>query len=396
MHGRLLEDALSQIRAWGEAREWRGYDPYDGLATPAASVLSLGRPLGRRLLTQAVKLSPLNLRPLLGISPVWNAKALALVASGYARLFAAGDAEAGTAARRWLAWLVENAETAGGTLAWGYSFDVQTRFFRYPRGTPNTIATSFAGQALLDGYELLGDERWTGPARAAAFYLRDTMLVRGRRGPHFRYLSGSDELVHNANLLAAAVLARAARLLGDDTLAAPAAEALATTLAAQRSDGSWAYAETSAGDWVDNFHTAYVLESLAECEAIGPGVRPRLELGLDYWEERLFLADGTPKYHSDRTLPLDAHCYAQAVETWLSVVGWRRGALERAERTARLLVERMLDPSGFVHFQRRRFWTIKVPFVRWTTAPTFRALARLVLMRRVLGGGREEAHARLA
>ena len=394
---RTLEDSLSRIRAWGEARDWRGYDPYDGLASPAAAVLSLGTPLGRRLLTQAVKLSPVNLRPVLGIRPAWNAKALALVASGYTRLFAAGEAQAAAAADRWLDWLAEDGEHGGDGLAWGYHFDVQTRFFRYPRGTPNTIATSFAAQALLDGYELLEDERWGEPARRAAVYLREIMLVRGR-GSYFRYLPGSDELVHNANLLAAAVLARAARLLDEDALAGPAAEAVATTLTAQRSDGSWPYAETPAGGWVDNFHTAYVLESLAECEAIVPEARPRLELGLDYWEDKLFRADGTPKYSPDRALPLDAHCFASAIETWLAVSGWRDGALARAERTAQLLVERMLDPSGFVHFQRRRLWTIKVPFVRWTTAPAFRALARLVHAQRSRehAGVRGDAHARLA
>jgi hypothetical protein len=58
-----LEEAIERIRAWGEAREWRGYDPYDALNSPLAPYLTFGRPLARRLLTQAVKLSPLNLRP---------------------------------------------------------------------------------------------------------------------------------------------------------------------------------------------------------------------------------------------------------------------------------------------------------------------------------------------
>ena len=84
-----IGEATASIRAWGEARDWRGFDPYDALNSPAAGLLALGPPLGRRLFTQAVKLSPLNLRPALGIRPAWNAKALGLVASGYARLWAA-------------------------------------------------------------------------------------------------------------------------------------------------------------------------------------------------------------------------------------------------------------------------------------------------------------------
>jgi hypothetical protein len=115
------------------------------------------------------------------------------------------------------------------------------------------------------------------------------------------------------------------------------------------------------------------------CEPVEPDIRPRLEAGLMYWERELFLTDGTPKYYSNRVLPLDAHNYAQAIETWLSVASWKHGALTAAEHCAELLIERMLTPAGYIAFQQRRFWTSKIPYVRWTTAPTFRALAGLRL-----------------
>ena len=77
-----LEQALTRVRAWGEAREWAGYDPYDALNSPLSDVLSLRTALGRRFLTQAVKLSPINLRPPLLIRPRgtrWRLRQLRLV-----------------------------------------------------------------------------------------------------------------------------------------------------------------------------------------------------------------------------------------------------------------------------------------------------------------------------
>lgn len=396
-----IREAVARIRAWGEAREWRGYDPYDALNSPAAALLSLGTPLGRRLLTQAVKLSPLNLRPLLRIQPSWNAKALGLIASAYARLWVAErDESAREQSQRWLDWLVTHHGGDGAGMAWGYHFDVQTRFFAYARGTPNTIATSFVAQALLNGCELLGEERFRAPARAATDYLTTRMLVDSPRGPYFRYLPREDELVHNANLLACGVLARAAQVLGDDVLLEPAARALETSLCAQRADGSWPYSDAPGRQWIDNFHTGYVLESLAKWDGLLPEAHERLGRGLDYWERSLFLADGTPKYFPDRLLPLDAHSYAQAIETWLAVSHWRPHALRHAVRTARLLIERMLDASGYVYFQRRKLWTSKVPLVRWTTAPSFCALAGLLLKLERRGAGptetcEEHAYSRL-
>jgi hypothetical protein len=365
-----VEGAVSRIRSWGEARDWQGYDPYDALNSPVAGALSLGTALGRRLVTQAVKLSPVNLRPLLGIRPGWNAKALGLVASGYVRLWAAtGDPTARDAAERWLGWLEQHhsGETSGP--AWGYHFDVQTRFFFYPRGTPNTIAMSFVAHAFMDGYEFLGDERWRDRAADAAHFLESTLYAPGG---WFRYLPGSDDLIHNANLLACAVLARTGSGSSERV-----EQALETSLRAQRDDGAWPYADGPVGGWVDNFHTAYVLEALARCRVAFPAVEEPLLRGAAFWERELFLPDGRPKNDTGHVYPIDAHCYASAIDAWLAI-----GRPANARRTALLLVERMLAPAGYVWFQERRFWTNRVPFVRWTTAPSFRALAALMLEER--------------
>lgn len=367
-----LVGAVERIRAWGEARAWKGYDPYDGLNSPLARLVPGVLP--RRILTQAVKLSPLNLRPALGIRPAYNQKAIGLVASAYARLGEAGEAA------RWLDWLCAN-RADGGAWAWAYNFPVQTRVFAYPPNSPNTIATSFVAHAFLDAAELLGPEaaaRWEEPIRGACAFLAGEMLVEQPGAPggpraFFRYIPGDDQLIHNANTLASAVLRRAATLYGDEQLAALAQTALAPTLAALRDDGTWPYAEGSHG-WVDNFHTGYVLVSLAPFARAGDAAAAdALRRGLAAWERDLFLPDGTPKYFPDALYPIDGHCYAQAVETWTVA-----GDLAAARREAELMVERMLDPSGYLWFQQRGRVTSKVPFVRWTTAPALQALAGLL------------------
>jgi hypothetical protein len=294
-----------------------------------------------------------------------------------------GDETARREAGRWLDWLLEHHRGGEAGTAWGYNFDVQTRFFAYESETPNMIATSFAAHALLDGVSLLESERWAEGVRSTVRWLEERALVDDESGAYFRYLPERGGLIHNANLLACGVLARAAMVLEDTVLLEPAAAPLAASLEAQRADGAWPYSEGPAGRWVDNFHTGYVLESLAHCAAAGMAVGDAVDRGFDYWERELFLADGTPKYTPAQLYPIDAHCYATAIDAWVAGSHLRKGALSHAERTARLLVERMLDRRGFVRFQKRRLWTNAVPFVRWTTAPSFKALAGLLLARRV-------------
>lgn len=372
-----IDGAVDAIRHWGEACAWAGWDPYDGLASPLAPVVSLGTPLGRRLLTQAVKTSPVNLRPLLRIPKARNPKGVALAASGYARLAAArSDPTARDAALDLVDWLGTAAiRTPAGT-GWGYHFDVQTRFFRYASTEPNVVATAFVAGALLDVLELLDDDRPEPFLRDAVRLLTAGLKIDGER-PYFAYVNGERALVHNANVLACATLVRSAAALDEPELADLAAEPLRTTVLAQRADGSWPYAAGDRGSWVDNFHTGYVLEALACAEAAFPDlVAEPLRRGLAFWERALFTAAGRPRATTERDLPVDAHCYAQAIETWLAV-----GRIPPAERLAALLVSEMLAPDGHLFFERRALWTNRVPFVRWSTAPGFRALARLLLAR---------------
>jgi hypothetical protein len=252
---------------------------------------------------------------------------------------------------------------------------VQTRVFGYPRNAPNVIATSFIAQALLDACELGVDDRSELISETVAF-----LLARLRHDGYFTYLEGETELVHNANALACAVLARGARVLGHDEWLEPLERALRPTLEQQRDDGSWPYAERAGHDWVDNFHTAYVLEALAECGRSLPEVHEPLQRGVDYWRDRMFLPNGRPKYYVEKALPLDAHCYATAIDTWVALSDHRPDAVQQARRVAQLLVADLMTPAGYVRFQRRQWYSNSVPLIRWSTAPSFKALAGLQLL----------------
>src|SRR5579859_7794461 len=126
-----------------EAEEFRGWDPFDALASPL--LRSVCRtPRARQAAIQALKRSPLNLRPVLGVPSIQHTKALALLASAYAQL-----AQPELAVR--LAdLLLEKAVRVGAGLGWGYDFDVQTRWGYYRSGEPNAVVSAFAIQALAD------------------------------------------------------------------------------------------------------------------------------------------------------------------------------------------------------------------------------------------------------
>src|SRR6478735_4098678 len=151
-------DAAISLERWGAERDWRGRDPYDALNGSRARLI--GRTsLGRRLVIQLAKRSPVDLSVPLGVPRGENANTIAHVLSAYARM----PDDLGIDAASRTDWAIDRLEALRSPgfeePCWGYHFDVETRYFFYSRETPNTIATAFAGLALLEAAETRGSER---------------------------------------------------------------------------------------------------------------------------------------------------------------------------------------------------------------------------------------------
>jgi hypothetical protein len=136
---------------------------------------------------------------------------------------------------------------------------------------------------------------------------------------------------------------------------------------------------------VDNFHTAYVLLSLTRigkscAAAVGgdPAIGAALQRGYKFWSECFFLADGWPKYYHDGLYPADAHAAATAIVTLLELRDLDSGAMLLAEKIAAWTIRHLRAADGHFYYQRRRFYTVKTPYMRWTQAWMLYALARLL------------------
>ena len=103
-----------------------------------------------------------------------------------------------------------------------------------------------------------------------------------------------------------------------------------------------------------------------------------LRRGFEFWRERFFLADGWAKYYHDTLYPVDTHAAATAIVSFLDLRNLDRNALPAAELIAAWSIHNLRDRLGFFYYQRRRFYTLRIPFMRWTQAWMLYALARLL------------------
>jgi hypothetical protein len=371
-----FDNVARQLERWGAFRGWIGPDPYEGLNSPIGRLARTRR--AKQAVIQAYKRSP--------IPPPWplraprrpNAKALALVLSGYAtragqRLPGADEHLSELPSR-----LRDMSLLANGT-AWGYHFDVQTRNVAYSSETPNAIATCFVVDGLCDAYSATGERSCADLALAGRPFLLSLLTSSEGHGPHFGYVPGGQApLVHNANLLVCGALARLHGVDPDREAEEAVERCAVTTLALQRADGTWPYGELSNYGWVDNFHTAYVLDGLRRTKAAFAIGGNELDRGLQAWRRGFFDDDGWARYYPNRRYPLETHCCASAIDL-LTVAGDGTQDADLARRIANISIRELwLDGTGRFAFRRTRAGLNRREFMRWTNAPMFRALTRLV------------------
>jgi len=393
----LFQTAYDELFSWCRQHDFAGHDPFDALNSRIFQATPLAQSRNARFVwTQLVKRSPADVRALARVPAERNAKGIALFAlaqiADYRRV---KTKEAATRVHEFLSWLMAMRVDRYRGAAWGYNFDWQSRNFFAPRNTPTIVPTAFAARALIEsarclrdvGHDVqdlqdLQDECLKTARSVCEFILKDLpRSVETEREVCFSYAPQSDTRIFNASLLAAEVLASVGELTGETELLELAERATRYVVNNQQPDGSWSYGADPKQAWKDNFHTAYVLFSLKrilDVSTVKDEFQPALERGYEFWKTHFFLADGWPKYYDDDPYPVDTHAAASAIVTFLECRDLDGDAPRLAQNVANWTIRNLRDNRGFFYYQKRRFYTVRKPYMRWTQAWMLYALSRLL------------------
>jgi hypothetical protein len=389
----MIEKSFSRLRAYCEAENYQGWDPYDGLNSAIFQATPLKYwDVARLVLIQLCKRSPVNLRPLLRVPKQHNAKGVGLFLNGYCNLYRLaeqGDTRFGSVDQLRdkvdeVARLLISLQSPGYAGAcWGYNFDWQARrLFLFPAHTPTVVATTFCASALFQAYEVTGNRLSLDTALSSAdFVLKDLHRTESKGGFILSYspLPGNDT-VYNASLMGTKLLSHCYRYTRNEEYKAVARQIVSAACEGQAADGSWVYGLLPVQSWIDSFHTGYNLDAMAHyarfCE--DNSFDGAMQRGLDFYLANFFLDDGTPKYYHDRTYPIDIHCPGQL---WVTLSLMDRFQLHSAlcRKVADWALANMQDSRGFFYYQLKRGVSSKIPYMRWSNAFMFNALSYYLL-----------------
>ena len=149
----------------------------------------------------------------------------------------------------------------------------------------------------------------------------------------------------------------------------------------QNKDGSWFYDDSPKGDWIDNFHTGYILVALLKAKQImgfdyGD---EEIQKGFDFHLKKQYTPDMIPRYYIQSLYPIDTHCFAQSIITFSEF-----NRLDLARRSLERAIELMYDSENkYFIYSIRKYYTIKTNLLRWCNAYMFYAMALLLYKQKI-------------
>ena len=389
-------NSILTLKRYCEKEQYKGWDVGDGIESPLLTNTFLGNIPFVRFIAQQLtghRIGYINVRPLLCVPKLVNAKGIALFLNGYCNLYdilkSGNYVIPGYSYKECMIQIESLAELlislrskANYSSGWGYPIGWQGRLnFFFPPNTPTVVASSFAVDALSHAYELTGNSLYKEQIlETANFILKDLHRTPYKNGFIFSYsqFKGNDT-VYNASLLGARALLQCFKYSGNEEYKHIAKLAINTCIDAQNPDGSWAYGNGSTQSWIDNFHTGYNLEAIqAYHDITGEYLYDQvLEKGVSFWINNHFNLNHVPKYFHDKQYPIDIHCCGE-----IFVVLYKLGLYSEYKNLAddvfRWTIENMQDKKGYFYFQKHWLLTNKTPYMRWSNAFMFNALSCLL------------------
>ena len=375
-------NSFNSLEQYCKKEDFKGWDPYDGLTSKIFNALPIlpNKRISRLIWIQLIKKLPFNLRGILRIEKGYNPKGLALFISGYSKIsqLESRNSDAIQQINRLCEKVIELQTQGFSGSCWGYNFDWESRAFFQKKFTPTIVVTTYVSNALLDAYEVTKNKDYLNLAISSKdFIVKDLKRTYNDNGNFaFSYSPFDSTSVFNASLLGAKLLSRIYTYTNEKELISLAKKAVAYCCDYQNADGSWFYSPLPFHQWIDNFHTGFNLECIYEYGlfAKDDSFEKNFNDGMSYYLKTFFDKEGRSKYYNNSLYPIDIHSPSQLIVTLAKTNLFAKNR-KIIDRVVNWTIENMQSPKGYFYFQKRKFYTNKIPFMRWSEGWMFYGLA---------------------
>ncbi|PYU12505.1 MAG: hypothetical protein DMG37_13115 [Acidobacteria bacterium] len=264
-------------------------------------------------------------------------------------------------------------------------------------GTPMITTLPYVYEAFAQVYAMDRDQKWLRVMRSIAehglkcYWDKQT----GPNAASCAYTPAPDAPwgVINASAYRAFLLTQAAHDFSDNRYQEAADRNLNFVLASQNEDGSWYYAVDGERDFVDHFHTCFVMKALAKIEQLTGSTECRraIERGVAYYVKSLFDENRLPMPFSKRPRMTvyrnELYDYAECLNLAVLLRGRFPELDAIPSRVVSDVLVRWQKSDGSFRARKLLLGWDNVPMHRWAQSQLFRSLAFLLSRETSTGAG---------
>lgn len=381
-------DSAQSLYNWSKNEKYCGWDIYDALNSNRTKKLCMNSSLLQILLSQFNKYSPVNFRYILKIEKGIDAKGMGLFAQSFSKMYNLSKDE------KYKDDILECMSFFKNTsLKSSYGYDCWAHYFNYTTldksklssKIPDVITTSNVIKALVDSYLILENRELKEMAKSAYDFLLNDLLRKTNDGLSYLMYSPVDEnkIVINASVLGLDAISKLIRLFENDQEMKDVAYKLCEfLLKTQKPDGSWVYSIYQNGKErvQTDFHQGFNIGGLMEYLPIADPTQKEdvlkcIKKGAKYYRKTQFLEDGRCHFRYPQFYPTDTHAQAQGIIIFSKLSILDSEYLDFAKKIADWTILNMQDDSGYFYTYKHRFFTNKIPHMRWCQAWMLLALS---------------------
>lgn len=269
---------------------------------------------------------------------------------------------------------------------WGYPFNWETRNGTIAVDTPLITTTPYVYEAFLHVYQIDKNEKWLEVMHSIAEHvvhdIKDFKV--SPKASTCSYTPYDQGGVINASAYRAFLLTSASVKFEQENYWRIAEQNLNFLLESQNPDGSWYYSIDGVRDFIDHFHTCFVLKALVKIEQLTKhqGCRNAIQRGIKYYINNLFNDKGLPKPFSKAprltVYRQELYDYAECINLGILL----KGTFEELDRILGIVLEdlftRWQKRDGSFRSRKLLLGWDNVPMHRWAQSQIFRSLCFLL------------------
>lgn len=322
-----IQDIVLQLLEYVEEEHLLGYDPYDFYLSPIAKYVPKSI-----LFLHASKVSPINMRLLLGIKKGMVTKVHALIIDSYLNLYEITKEEiylqkAEACYRNMITAAVISTEKE---LGWGRNYPFKTGGEIHDNKKPLVYLNARLGQAMIHLYDINHNKQILKDLDRVVRNLIRTGRVLERDGWKFIGYSPDKNarLTFNASMVAVETIMKFMDRAGLETfwvdeyeMGTICLDIIRTIVHYQEPDGGWTYGYSAKGVLFNqkDFHQGFVIDSLHECLTLIK--EPQLleeaqkayDKGYEYLKNIQIDNQGAFFWRYPKKYPIDIHNQAQGI-----------------------------------------------------------------------------------